>query len=212
MLPGLRAELYALGFSLHDVVLPGEDDGAAAPLEGALSLRRADQGWVLETIDYGQGHPLGTAATEDEARAMVLRYVSRPLPPVRDVTPDELDGYAAAVSMHYFDLRDRVRDAGTLVIDLPPLLPLDRLGALDGVQLYPIDTPFELRSLPPHALQSPGGAHRFLTARPVRVAAEITPPWFGRPGGGLRFSLQAPGVGIRDLVIAGAMDRIRVAG
>jgi len=210
MLPGLRAELDALGFSLHDVVLPGEDDAGAAPLEGALRLRPAERGWVLETVDYGRGYVLGTAGSEDEARALVLGYVSRPLPPVRDITPDELDGYAAAVSMHYFDLRDRVREAGSLVIDLPPQLPLDRLGALDGAQLYPMDTPFELRSLPPHALRPESAAHRFLTAAPVRVAAEITPPWFGRPGGGLRFTLQAPGTGIRDLLASGTLDRIHV--
>jgi hypothetical protein len=210
MLPGLRAELDALGFSQHAVVLPGADEGAVAPLEGALRLRPTDRGWLLETVDYGRGYVLGTAASEDEARALLLAYLSRPLPPVREVTSDELDGYAAAVSMHYFDLRDQVRDAGSLVIDLPPQLPLDRVGALDGVQLYPLDTPVELRSLPPHALRPESGVHRFLTARPVRVAAELTPPWFGRPGGGLRFALQTPGTGIRDLVVGGALDRIRV--
>jgi hypothetical protein len=42
----------------------------------------------------------------------------------------------------------------------------------------------------------------------VRVRAVITPPWFGRPGGGLRFTLQEPRVGIRDLVAAGVLERI----
>jgi hypothetical protein len=62
----------------------------------------------------------------------------------------ELDAIVGRIAMHYFDLRDRAREAGTqgIVIDLPPELPIDRIGALDGVHTYPIDTPFEFRSLP----------------------------------------------------------------
>lgn len=63
----------------------------------------------------------------------------------------ELDTLVGKVARHYVDLQDRLRDAGPpgMVIDLPPELPIDRIGARDGVHTDPIDTPFEFRSLPP---------------------------------------------------------------
>ena len=211
MFDGLRTELDALGLTPFDIVLPGEDSAVAA-LEGALRLRVDRDGFVLETVDYGQGYRLGRAATEAEARELVLGYVSRPLPPVRVVPRSELDTIVGRVALHYFDLRDRVRESGSvgLVIDLPPELPLDRVGALDGVHTYPIETPLEFRSLPPTVLRPENDVHAFLTAAQVRVAAVLTPPWFGRPGDGLRFTLQEPEVGLRDLVAAGRMERIQV--
>ena len=98
------------------------------------------------------------------------------------------------------------------MIDLPPLLPLDRIGALDGVPTYPIGTPFEHRSLPPTALRPENDVHQFLTRAAIRVRAAITPPWFGRPGGGIRFTLQQPETGLRDLVVSGRLPRIHVVG
>jgi len=212
VLDGLREELDRLGFTAFDVVLPGEASNVA-PLEGALRLREEPGGgFVLETFDYGTGYPLGRADSESAAREMLLGYLSRPLPEPRTVTQQELDGIVGAIAIHYFDLRDRARAAGErgIVIDLPADIPLDRLGALDGVHLYPVDTPFEFRSLPPHALRPESEAHRLLTTGPVRVGAVITPPWFGRPGGGIRFTLQQPGLGIRDLVVSGVLQRLRV--
>lgn len=47
---------------------------------------------------------------------------------------------------------------------------------------------------------------------PVRVRAAITPPWFGRPGGGIRFTLQQPETGLRDLVVSGRLQRIHITG
>jgi hypothetical protein len=96
------------------------------------------------------------------------------------------------------------------VIDLPAELPIDRIGALDGVHTYPIDTPFEFRSLPPAALRPENDVHQFLTTADVRVRAAITSPWFGRPGGGIRFTLQEPGVGVRDLVVSGELQRLQI--
>jgi hypothetical protein len=208
---GLRAELDALGLTTFDISLPGED-AAVAPLEGALRLRQGADEFVLETVDYGTGYRLGSATTEPEARQMVLAYVSRPLPPVRAMPRLELDGIVGRVAMHYFDLRDRARAAGPggIVIDLPPDLPIDRVGALDGVHTYPVDTPIEFRSLPPSALRPENDVHKFLTTTTVRVGAAITPPWFGRPGGGIRFTLQQPETGIRDLVVAGSLQRIQL--
>jgi hypothetical protein len=208
---GLRAELDALGLTPFDIVLPGED-APVAPLEGALQVRRTEQDWVLETVDYGTGYHLLSVDTDDKVPEMVLAYVSRPLPPVRPLPRVELDGIVGKVAMHYFDLRDRARQAGPrgIVIDLPPDLPVDRVGALDGVHTYPVDTPLEFRSLPPSALRPENDMHKFLTTTAIRVGATITPPWFGRPGGGIRFTLQEPGLGLRDLVVSGALQRIQV--
>jgi hypothetical protein len=181
-------------------------------LEGALRLRQTKGRFVLETVDYGTGYPLLNCAAADQAREMVLAYVSRPLPPVRPIPKLELDTIVGRNSSHYVDLRDRAREAGTrgIVIDLPPDLPVERIGALDGVHTYPIDTPFELRSLPPNTLRPENDVHKFLTTMNIRVGVTITPPWFGRPGGGIRFTLQQPGLGLRDLVVSGALQRIQV--
>jgi hypothetical protein len=211
VLDGLRAELDAQGFSRFDIQLPGEDS-AVAPLEGALRVRPDDGRFVLETVDYGEAFRLLSAESEPGISEAVISYVSRPLPPVRVISRQELDTIVGKVAMHYFDLRDRAREAGPagIVIDLPPELPIDRVGALDGVHTYPIDTPFEFRSLPPTALRPENDVHKFLTTADVRVRARITAPWFGRPGGGIRFTLQRPETGIRDLVVLGLLQRIQV--
>jgi Tuberculosis necrotizing toxin len=211
VLDGLRAELEALGFTPFDIQLPGEDS-AVAPLDGALRVRTDDGRLVLETVDYGTAFRLRSAASASEIEEAVIGYLSRPLPPVRVMSQDELDTVVGKVAMHYFDLRDRAREVGPpgVVIDLPPELPIDRIGALDGVHTYPIDTPFEFRSLPPTALRPENDVHKFLTAANVRVRAMITPPWFGRAGGGIRFTLQQPETGIRDLVVSGELQRIQI--
>lgn len=211
VLNGLRAQLDALGLTPFDIQLTGEDS-AVAPLEGALQVRADDAGYVLETVDYGQAFRLLTAESDSEITEAVIDYVSRPLPPVRVMSRHELDTIVGKIAVHYFDLRDRAREAGPegIVIDLPSELPIDRIGALDGVHTYPIDTPFEFRSLPPTALRPENDVHRFLTAAHVRVRAAITPPWFGRPGGGIRFTLQQPETGIRDLVVSGRLQRIQL--
>jgi hypothetical protein len=211
VLDGLRDELDALGFTPFDIQVPGEDS-AVAPLEGALRVRRDGSEFVLETVDYGEAFRLLTQKSEAEIKQAVIDYVSRPLPQVRGMSRDELDTIVGRVALHYFDLRDRAREAGPqgVVIDLPPELPIDRIGALDGVHTYPIDTPFEFRSLPPTALRPENDVHKFLTAADVRVRASITPPWFGRPGGGLRFTLQQPETGLRDLVASGRLQRIQI--
>jgi hypothetical protein len=211
VLNGLRAELTTLGLTPFDIQLPGED-AVVAPLEGALRVRAGNGSFVLETVDYGEPFQLLSAPSEPEISEAVIGYVSRPLPAVRAMPRNELDAIVGKIAMHYFDLRDRAREAGTegIVIDLPPELPIDRIGALDGVHTYPIDTPFEFRSLPPTALRPENDVYKFLTVTSVRVRATITPPWFGRPGGGIRFTLQQPETGLRDLVVAGRLQRIQI--
>lgn len=204
----LRSKLDELGVSRFDVVLPGEAD--VAPLEGALVIEPMTGGWMLATVDYGTHWTLATAPDETGAEAALVRYLDRPLPPVRPMREPELDELAGAIAVHYFDLRDRATAAGGngIIIDLPEGVLLDRIGALDGIHLYPIDTPFELRSLPPTALRPENDVPQFVTRAVTRVRAVITPPWFGRPGGGLRFTLLRPRAGIRDLVLDGTLERI----
>ena len=210
MLDGLREQLTGLGLSTFDIELPGEVT-AVAPVEGALRLRVDDGQYLLETVDYGQPWLLARGTSEADARQLVLTYVSRPLPPIVAVTRFELDQILGQLSPHFVDLRNQVAAAERpIVIDLPERIPLDRIGALDGIHLYPINTPFEHRSLPPSSLRPENDVHKVLTTRPLRVGVTITQPWFGRPGGGIRFTLQAPGVGLRDLVVAGALQRIHV--
>jgi hypothetical protein len=212
MLEGLRAALSSLGLTPFDIQLPDEDP-AVAPLEGALRVRVDGPELVLETVDYGRPFRLLATGSEPEITDAVLGYVSRPLPPVRALPRQELDTLAGRVAPHYVDLQRQLREeAGGFVVDLPPALPLDRIGALDGVHTYPMGTPFEHRSLPPTALRPENDVHQFLTTAPVRVGVAITPPWFGRPGGGIRFTLQQPETGLRDLVASGRLQRVHVVG
>ena len=209
MLGELRDRLDGLGLSRVHIQLPGEESQAGA-LEGALRVRADGSRFVLETVDYGEAFRLLTAGSEPEIAEAVMAYVSRPLPPVREMSRHELETLVGRIATHYRDLRARAGDAGSggIVIDIPPGVPIDRIGALDGVHTYPINTPFEHRSLPPTALRPETGVHQFLTAGDVRVRAAITPAWFGRPGGGIRFTLQEPG--LRDLVASGRLQRIQV--
>jgi Tuberculosis necrotizing toxin len=207
VLGGLRDQLDALGLSRVHIQLPGED--VPTPLEGALRVRTGDSRFVLETVDYGHSFRLLTGA-ESEMPEAVLAYVSRPLPPVRVMSQQDLETVVNSLSGHYFDLRDRAGEEGGVVIDIPAGVPIDRIGTLDGVHTYPLGSSFESRSLPPTALQPGTALHKFITAADVRVAAAITPPWFGHPGGGLRFTLQQPETGLRDLVVSGRLQRLQV--
>ena len=210
MLGGLRDQLDALGLSRLHIELPGEE--SPTPLEGVLRVRAGDGRFVLETVDYGQAFRLLSAGTEPEITEAVIAYVSRPLPPVRAMSQEDVITIGERLAGHYRDLRDDAGKAGPqgIVIDIPAGVPIDRLGTLDGVHTYPISTPFEYRSLPPTALQPGTELHAFITAADVRVRAAITQPWFGRPGGGIRFTLQQPETGLRDLVVSGRLQRIQV--
>ena len=207
----LRADLDAIGLTPFDITLPGEQ-APVAPLEGALRVRRTERDWVLETVDYGTGYRLLSVDSENAVPEMVLAYVSRPMPPPQPMTRDELDQLVNRVARHYFDLRDRARAAGSAGISLllPPELPVDRLGALDGVELYPVETPFGQRAHGPWSRRPENDVHTFVTTTDIAVRAAIKPPWFGQPGGGLRYRLAARGTGIRDLVVSGALRRVQL--
>lgn len=96
----------------------------------------------------------------------LLAYLSRPLPEPTALPEATVHAWMTDVAKHYFELRDRVAASGPMIIDLPPHLPLDRIGGIDGWHLTPLDTPFELRSLPPTAILPPAEVHRCHDAGP----------------------------------------------
>ncbi|UOE42641.1 TNT domain-containing protein [Agromyces larvae] len=176
-------------------------------MERALALRGGGDGYTLVTVDYGREFPLATSASAEEAVGTLLEYVDRELPAPRSASAAELNALAAAADPHYTELAGRLGQ-GSLLISLPAELVLDRIGALDGVYLFPAGTPVEARSLPPTSLRDGARLHRFTTAGDVLVHAELVAPWFGQPGGGLRFRLAEDFRGIRDLVVTGALQRL----
>jgi hypothetical protein len=212
MFEDLRRQLDDRRIPRQAVRLPGDEAPPleAPPLEGALALVPDDGGFDLATIDYGRTAPLGHAHDEETAAALLLDYLDRPLPEPRRATDDEYRARAASTAAQAAELRPRLAEE-TLLIQLPAGLAVDRIGALDGVTLFPAETPVEQRALPPTALTGEARLHRFVTAADVLVRVEIVAPWFGQPGGGIRFTLAEDFVGIRDLVVGGALERVEVA-
>jgi hypothetical protein len=86
---------------------------------------------------------------------------------------------------------------------------IDRFGFAGGRYLAPVDTLYLQRALPPQNLNTPGGTpasnyHVYCVLREFTVEAGPIAPWFGQPGLGLQYRLDA-----RFLPAAG--DRISVS-
>ena len=197
----LRERIIALGSGPTEVVLPGDQ---GIPFEGALVVAPRDGDWTLATVDYGQTRVLFAAEDEAGIGEILLDYLGDPLPAPVALRPDEREQLLSTAAPHLLDLAGRAQNG--LLIDVPPGILFNRIGALDGFLLYPAETSFEARSLPPTALQAP--LHEFRTAATIRMNVRPTPPWFGRPGGGLRFAVEDTTIAIRDLVLSGALERI----
>lgn len=198
----VRARLNEASVAPEVVHLPGD---RTIPWEGALHISEAAEGgWDLNTVDYGQARSLLSRTTDDEIASALFAYLLSPLPPHSLVGADQYERLSDWAAPHILDLLGRAEQP--LVIDAPEGLLLDRIGALDGFLLYPARTSFEARSLPASAVGQP--FHEFVTATTTRFEVQRTAPWFGRPGGGLRFSIVEPGVGVRDLVREGRLRRI----
>jgi len=207
MFEDLRRALTERGFTAREVLLPGDGQ---EPLQGGLVLRPADDGFELVTIDYGHAAPLGRWGSAEQASLGVLDYVSRPLPTPERPNSSAFAALAAEATTHYNELRGRLAGGGSLLIQLPSRLTLDRIGALDGVMLFPTGTSVEQRALPPTALTDGASVHRFVSAADVLVRAELVQPWFGQPGGGLRFTIAEDFIGIRDLIVADRLRRVEL--
>ncbi|MDQ0893256.1 TNT domain-containing protein [Agromyces ramosus] len=207
MFEDLRRALTERGFTAREVLLPGDGQ---EPLQGALSLRPSGDGFELVSVDYGREAPLGRWDDAEQAALGLLDYVSRPLPAPERPNATAFAMLGDAASEHYDELRGRLATGGSLLIALPPRLALDRIGALDGVMLFPAGTSVEQRALPPSALVDGASVHRFVSAADVLVRAELVQPWFGQPGGGLRFTIADDFIGIRDLVVTDRLRRVEL--
>ncbi|HEY0640166.1 MAG TPA: TNT domain-containing protein, partial [Pseudonocardiaceae bacterium] len=84
---------------------------------------------------------------------------------------------------------------------LEPGTALDRFGAPDGRVLSADGTPFAARSLPPEYLGH--GYHRYRVERPLPVWRTVSAPWFGQPGGAVRYRATHP---VRDLLATGHLS------
>ncbi|WP_176491533.1 TNT domain-containing protein [Curtobacterium sp. 'Ferrero'] len=206
----LRADLDRSGFTSQFVGLPG-DVVDRPPLEGALRVEQSALGFELQSVDYGQARTVARATDEEEASELVRSDLRRPISEPRSITTEELTELRRSSERYLPELADRIRSSGgQVLIQLPPAIPVDRVGGPDGWLLNPFGAPFESRSLPPSALSLPSTVHPYVTEGDVLVHAQITLPWFGQPGGALRFSIADESVTIRDLLVSGALRRITV--
>lgn len=208
-----RPILDQLGYTIRYVQLPGETLHEP-PVEGALRVvpAEASDEFALEVVDYGTARRLATARGEEDAVEMLRRFLNRPFPAPRDIARHELDGLRDRAASTYPQLAQQVSQAGEqgLTIQIPAGVPVDRIGGPDGYLLHPLDTPLPSRSLPPHVAGVPE-THRYLVERPFMVIVRFVQPWFEQPGGALRFQIADPTVTVRDLVVDGALARLRVA-
>lgn len=206
----LRAELDRRGFTAALVMLPHDERRPAA--EGALQVVEVGSGFELRSVDYGRPRRIAIAADEPSMATVLWDFLDRPISPTLEMTLAELDVIEARLAPFYPPLRDQIRsrEGGTSLIQLPPGVLVDRVGALDGWLLYQLNSSFESRSLPPTALSEPSTVHQFVTEATVLVQASVVPPWFGQPGGAVRYAIADESLTIRDLLVDGSLRRISV--
>jgi Tuberculosis necrotizing toxin len=78
---------------------------------------------------------------------------------------------------------------------------IDRFGTVEGRVFAPDATPFPQRSLPPEHLES--GYRRYRVIGRLPVWQTISAPWFGQPGGGVRYRAVYPAA---DLIALGYLE------
>lgn len=208
----LRAALDGAGVARGAVVLPGDDPTQA--FEGHLEVvRYSPAHFALRVTDYGQHHLLGEYRSERQACLGLWQYLTAPMPPSVRVPQAELAARAQGAQRAYQDLHGRLLNVGLggLITNLAVGVPYDRFGGLDGLYFFGWGTPWEQRSLPPTANAPGAQLVSFVALRPVEVQAEIVAPWFGQPGGGIRFHVEG-GRAMRDLVREQALAIVEVAG
>ena len=209
----LRTGLDQMGHPRGGVVLPGDPPEQA--FEGTVEVvRYGPRHYGVQVADFGQHVLLGEYDTERAACDVAWQYLSAPMPPPIPVPAAELQARLAAAAGNLAELSSRVAAAGPggMITNLATGLPYDRLGTVDGLYFYVWNTPWQQRSLPPSAW-GPGAAQvTFVAAQAVEVQAEIAPSWFGQPGGGLRFHVEEPARGVRELVRSGVLRPVIVTG
>lgn len=90
---------------------------------------------------------------------------------------------------------------------LEPDTVVDRIGADDGWILAPDGASFAQRSLPPAYRERT--FMRYRVVRPLPVWKTVSVPWFGQPGGAVRYRATAP---IAELVSLGCLVELMPAG
>jgi hypothetical protein len=208
----LREALDRAGVPRGAVLLPGEDPRQS--FEGHLEVvRYSPSHFTLRVTDYGQHHLLGEYRSERQACLGLWQYLIAPMPRPVQVTHAELTARAQGAQRAYADLHARLVNVGLggLITNLAVGVPYDRYGGIDGLYFFGWGTPWEQRSLPPTAMQPGAQLVTFVALRPVEVQAEIVPPWFGQPGGGIRFHVEG-GRAMRDLVREQAVAVVHVTG
>ncbi|GMA30168.1 glycohydrolase toxin TNT-related protein [Litorihabitans aurantiacus] len=208
----LRERLTQAQYPGDAVVLIGDPAGAT-PLEGALELRQTGpQRFAVGVRDYGVFESFHSAGSEREAADWLWDLLVAPLPAATPVAAQDLQHRSHAYQGAYAQIFAQLQaGGGALLTTLPPGVALDRLGSIDGIFLFPWATPIPNRSLPASASGPNTRLYQFVTTAPLHVEAEIVPPWFGQPGGSLRFRIAADGVGVRQLVTSRALLEVRVA-
>ncbi|WP_420110809.1 TNT domain-containing protein [Pseudactinotalea sp.] len=206
----LRTALDGAGVARAAVVLPG--DNPAHAFEGHLEVvRYSPAHFALRVTDYGQHHLLGEYRSEREACLGLWQYLMAPMPQPIRVPQAELAARAQGAQRAYQDLHGRLLNVGLggLITNLAVGVPYDRFGGVDGLYFFGWGTPWEQRSLPPGANAPGAQIVSFVALRAVEVQAEIVPPWFGQPGGGIRFHVEG-GRAMRDLVREQALAVVQV--
>lgn len=209
----LRAGLDQIGHPRGGVLLPGDPPEQA--FEGTVEVvRYGPRHYGVQVADYGQHVLLGEYETERAACDIAWQYLTAPMPPPVPVAAAELQARLAAAANNLAELTSRVAAAGPggIITNLATGLPYDRLGIVDGLYFYVWNTPWEQRSLPPSAWGQGAAQVVFVAAQAVEVQAEIVPGWFDQPGGALRFHVEAPARGVRELVRAGVLRPVIVTG
>ncbi len=213
-LDGLAALLTEANVSRRDVILPGAVD--PLPRMGALIVELEDRAARLESFDAGRTRTLGRFAEPGALVAEVVKRAVDPLPASLD-WPESRVPEADAVMQ---DVAAQViqtlapRPGGRASFDLTLGGIVDKFGSSNGFLLYPGGTPFAERSLPPSEVDASFpdlGLVRYGIAAPnISVVAELVPPAFGQPGGGVLLSLAQPELTIRDLLLDGSLRRLRL--
>ncbi|MGW9480613.1 TNT domain-containing protein [Saccharomonospora azurea] len=155
-------------------------------------------------------HPESHLVDAEEALAALRCGGRRPAPPPAEVLPSVppalLDGHEpfGELSEAEWNRRYLVRDGDRPEYAWPPPesypeggheagepvvldegTVLDRFGDAHGRVFAADGTPFAQRSLPPDHLD--GGYRRYRVVTPLPVWRAISAPWFGQPGGGVRY-------------------------
>jgi hypothetical protein len=181
-----------LRFEPHD-----HPDSAMIDPEAALTTEPtpAHHGFAAEdpeVTDLADGHdPLGGQHERDWDH----RFLVRPADPDHERAAE----YAWPPGELF---PEGGHDTGEPVV-LPEDTVIDRFGGAEGRVFAEDGTPFASRSLPPDQLAA--GYHRYRVGRALPMWRTVSAPWFGQPGGGVRYRAVCP---VADLVAMGYLTEI----